>query len=242
MRMRLEPTERRRQIVHAAMPLFARKGFSGTTTKEIAEAAQVSEGLLFKYFTNKTALYAAIIEVCSNDDPSRFEALAKLEPSTSSLALIVHDVVAYFATLNHRSAAEQSRHRMFLQSLSDDGEFARIGLAAFGAALMPLLERSLTAAHAAGDLAEVVPISQSFWLAALLQISTGSMAFHGGANPTQKRPAEEWAAETTRFILRGLGVKADAVQAACASIRWETWPAIDQGAITQAPVTLVRVA
>jgi AcrR family transcriptional regulator len=227
MRLRLDPSERRRQIVQAAMPLFACKGFSRTTTKEIAEAAQVSEGLLFKYFTSKTALYAAIIDICSNDDPTRFEALEHLKPSTASLAIIVHDVVAYFATLKQRNAAEQSRHRLFLQSLTDDGEFARIGLAAFSAALMPLLSRSLEAARLADDLADIVPISRSFWLAALLQIIIGSMALHGGLNPADETSPAEWVAETTRFILRGMGLKTEAVHKACAAIDWQNWPFIE---------------
>jgi TetR/AcrR family transcriptional regulator, transcriptional repressor of aconitase len=243
MRMRLDPAERRRQIVQAAMPLFARKGFSGTTTKEIAEAAQVSEGLLFKYFASKTALYTAIIEVCSNDDPSRFEALAHLAPSTASLAIIVHDVVAYFATLKQRNAAEQSRHRLFLQSLTDDGEFARIGLAAFSFAMLPLLERSLAAAREAGDLADIVPVSRTFWLAALLQITMGSMALHGGLKTNDQLSAQEWAAETTRFILRGMGVKAEAVHAACAAINWKAWPNIETDEhIAQPQIKAARVA
>ena len=45
-RLRLDSEARRRRIVDAALPLFARKGFAGTTTKEIAEAAEVSEALL----------------------------------------------------------------------------------------------------------------------------------------------------------------------------------------------------
>jgi TetR/AcrR family transcriptional regulator, transcriptional repressor of aconitase len=224
MRIRLAPSERRRQIVDAAMPLFARKGFSATTTKEVAETAKVSEGLLFKYFASKTALYAAIVDICSNDDPTRFEALAKLEPSINTLAVIVHDVVAYFATLKQRSAAEQSRHQLFLHSLTDDGEFARIGLKAFGDAMLPLLRRSLERADAAGDLAEVVNPEQSFWPMALLQISVGSLALHKALGPMHPVSMEDWVRDVTSFILRGMGVKAEAVRAACAAIDLTAWP------------------
>ena len=55
--IRLDGGERRKGIVEAALPLFARKGFARTTTREIAEAAQVSEALLFKHFATKVALY-----------------------------------------------------------------------------------------------------------------------------------------------------------------------------------------
>ena len=47
---RLDSDERRQAIVEAAVPLFARKGFSGATTRELAEAAGVSEALLYRHF------------------------------------------------------------------------------------------------------------------------------------------------------------------------------------------------
>jgi AcrR family transcriptional regulator len=48
-------------LISTAASLFAANGFKGTTTKEIAKAAGVSEALLFKYFPTKRALYAAIL-------------------------------------------------------------------------------------------------------------------------------------------------------------------------------------
>jgi TetR/AcrR family transcriptional regulator len=59
---RLSAEDRRRQIVHAAIELFARKGFDGTTTREIAQAAGVSEALIFRHFPTKHDLYRAIID------------------------------------------------------------------------------------------------------------------------------------------------------------------------------------
>jgi len=59
---RLSAEDRRRQIVQAAIALFARKGFEGTTTREIAQAAGVSEALIFRHFPTKQDLYSAIID------------------------------------------------------------------------------------------------------------------------------------------------------------------------------------
>jgi AcrR family transcriptional regulator len=53
--------ERQAGLIAAAASLFAAKGFNGTTTKEIAKAAGVSEALVFKHFPTKRALYAAIL-------------------------------------------------------------------------------------------------------------------------------------------------------------------------------------
>lgn len=53
---------RREQLTEAAVKVFAERGFNGTTTKDIARAAGVSEGILFKYFKTKSELYATIFE------------------------------------------------------------------------------------------------------------------------------------------------------------------------------------
>jgi AcrR family transcriptional regulator len=60
---RSRPTSQERQagLIAAAASLFAAKGFNGTTTKEIAQSAGVSEALVFKYFPTKRALYGAIL-------------------------------------------------------------------------------------------------------------------------------------------------------------------------------------
>jgi len=54
--------ERRLQIVKVAMRLFSERGFRGTTTKEIAQAAGVSEAIIFRHFATKDDLYTAIID------------------------------------------------------------------------------------------------------------------------------------------------------------------------------------
>ena len=53
---------RREQILATAVSLFSQRGFKGTTTKEIARAAGVSEAMVFRHFENKDALYEAILD------------------------------------------------------------------------------------------------------------------------------------------------------------------------------------
>ena len=53
---------RREQILQTAVELFSQRGFKGTTTKEIARAAGVSEAMVFRHFENKDALYEAILD------------------------------------------------------------------------------------------------------------------------------------------------------------------------------------
>ena len=54
--------ERRVQILDAAAELFSRRGFAGTTTREIAAAVGTTETVLFRHFPTKQSLYAAILE------------------------------------------------------------------------------------------------------------------------------------------------------------------------------------
>jgi len=57
------------KIVESAIKLFAEKGFNGTTTKEIAEMAEVNESLIFRHFSTKRELYGAIIEKKIEEEP-----------------------------------------------------------------------------------------------------------------------------------------------------------------------------
>lgn len=70
---RMSGDKRREQILQTAFDLFSHKGFSGTTTKDIARAAGVSEAMVFKHFSSKDELYGALIEAKScNEGLSRY--------------------------------------------------------------------------------------------------------------------------------------------------------------------------
>ena len=60
--VRMAGEERRLQILAIAVSLFSNRGFRGTTTKEIAQAAGVSEAMVFRHFATKEELYAAILD------------------------------------------------------------------------------------------------------------------------------------------------------------------------------------
>lgn len=66
---RMSATDRRHQLIEVAIDLFSRKGFAGTTTKEIAAAAGVTEAIIFRHFATKQELYKAILDArCSSPD------------------------------------------------------------------------------------------------------------------------------------------------------------------------------
>jgi len=53
---------KRQDIIRAAVELFSRKGFRGTTTRDLAGHADVNEAIIFRYFNSKQDLYRAILE------------------------------------------------------------------------------------------------------------------------------------------------------------------------------------
>ena len=69
--IRMTGDKRREQILETAVNLFSQRGFKGTTTKEIARAAGVSEAMVFRHFENKDALYEAILDTKGCQDGVR---------------------------------------------------------------------------------------------------------------------------------------------------------------------------
>lgn len=61
-RRRMSSDQRRGVIVETALRLFAENGFRGATTRQLAQAAGVTEPVLYLHFKTKRDLYSAIIE------------------------------------------------------------------------------------------------------------------------------------------------------------------------------------
>jgi len=78
MRTRMKSAERRAEIVRSAIHVFAEKGFRGTTTRELAAAAGVTEPVLYQHFHAKSDLYCAIIEAKAGEISGNAAMLAEL--------------------------------------------------------------------------------------------------------------------------------------------------------------------
>jgi AcrR family transcriptional regulator len=61
-RPRRPAAERRRQILAAARVLFAERGFHATTTRDLGAAADINDALIYRYFPDKQAILAALID------------------------------------------------------------------------------------------------------------------------------------------------------------------------------------
>lgn len=84
----MSAAQRKAAIVDAAIDLFAKSGFRGTTTRELAAAVGVSEPVLYRHFTTKRALYDAILEAKTKETPADAEMeLQKLSQTGDNRAL-----------------------------------------------------------------------------------------------------------------------------------------------------------
>ena len=72
---RMPPAERREALITATLPLVLWHG-PGVTTRQIAEAAEVAEGTIFRVFDDKEALIRAVTERAFDPAPALAEIAA----------------------------------------------------------------------------------------------------------------------------------------------------------------------
>ncbi len=76
--LRVSAQDRRQQILELATEIFARQGYEGTTTRQIAQRARVNEAIIFRHFPTKEELYWAVIERQCEINAGRARMQAKL--------------------------------------------------------------------------------------------------------------------------------------------------------------------
>src|SRR3954466_6344054 len=60
--VRMSAEDRRADVLRMAVAEFAKHGFEGTSTEDVARAAGISQPYLFKMFPTKKALFLALVE------------------------------------------------------------------------------------------------------------------------------------------------------------------------------------
>ena len=96
--LRMSADERRHDIVLAAVIEFARTGYAGTSTEQIAARAGISQPYLFRLFKTKKALFLAAINHGFDRVQENFEAAAAGLTGSEALAAMG---LSYFSYLQH---------------------------------------------------------------------------------------------------------------------------------------------
>jgi len=147
--------DRRLQILKVAVSLFSQKGFRGTTTKEIAHEAGVSEAMVFRHFANKDELYAAILDhkACSGDalNPESIVAQAIAEKDDRA----VFERLALGALRHYES--DREFQRLLLYSALEGHELAEMFFEKFVRRVYELVGNYLRDRQKEGAMTEIDP-------------------------------------------------------------------------------------
>ena len=89
---RLQKEQRREQLLDIALELFARHGYSGATTAELAKAAGVTEPVIYRNFANKKDLFVQLIRRTGERTISAWEKrLADAADPAERLLRLLHE-------------------------------------------------------------------------------------------------------------------------------------------------------
>jgi AcrR family transcriptional regulator len=212
---RITSKERRAAIIRAARAVFVEKGFDKATTHELAEAAGVSEALVFKHFASKEALYSAILtSFFKEESTKRVAELKSLKPSTATLVFLVEDLVTH--VLETQDEDQRSFFRLIMRSLMDEGEFTRAAIQGAPLHWVKKVEECIVAAKKAGDmLGTSVCAGLGGWFVHQL-ISGILMHSLPAVSVIDYRVSRaKLRREVVQFSLRGMGLKEAAIRQYC---------------------------
>ena len=152
---RMSAEDRKLQILRVAVSLFSRKGFGGTTTKEIAQASGVSEAMVFRHFATKDELYSAILDhkACSGDKMNPEEMVAEALKEKDDRA--VFERLALGALTHHEMDPEFQR--LLLHSALEGHELAQMFFEKFVLRVYGLLGKYITERQRDGALVKMDP-------------------------------------------------------------------------------------
>jgi AcrR family transcriptional regulator len=218
---RMSAEGRRLQILRVAVTLFSQKGFGGTTTREIALAAGVSEAMVFRHYATKEELYSAILDhkACSGDTMNPEAMVAEALKQKDDRA--VFEQLALGALEHHDCDPEFQR--LLLHSALEGHELAEIFFEKFVRRVYQLLGGYIAERQRDGAMTQIDPaiivrafvgmiihhsLNNNLWdpERRLLNISNAEAAkqfaeilLNGISNGNQSKPSKEKEAKHSRL-------------------------------------------
>jgi AcrR family transcriptional regulator len=119
---RLTKAERKRQLLAHAKNLFVTQGYQATTTEKIAQAAGVSEPVLYRHFANKKALFLEVLEEIRAATLQRWN--AETSSLTDPLAKLHAIADMYLGSTREHAVEFRIMHRTLVES--DDEEIVTL--------------------------------------------------------------------------------------------------------------------
>ncbi len=157
--------ERKEAILVAALPVFARKGLAATKGADIAAEAGSSYGLVYHYFDNKEAIFAALVERALQGALA-VAIDAQRQPGAP------WDRLVWLLEASLRGARERpDYHLIVIQAMTSEAapDRARAHLAAYGPRIFRAYVELIGAAQAAGQAVAGDPVALATAFSACLQ-------------------------------------------------------------------------
>ncbi len=111
---RLRKAERKRQLLAHAKQLFVTHGYQDTTTKDIAEAAGVTEPVLYRHFESKKALFLEVLEEIRAATVKRWH--AETTEITDPLARLHAITDMYLGSTREHAVEFRIMHRTLIEA------------------------------------------------------------------------------------------------------------------------------
>jgi AcrR family transcriptional regulator len=211
---RLSADQRKQAIVDAVRDVFAQKGFDGTTTRELAKAAGVSEALLYKHFPSKESLYAAMLDACAQGPAfAQFNRILALEPSTSTLVLMVYFTISHYVLQRPGDPYKAALNCLLVRSLLDDGALVRLTHKKFASAWISKFEACLKEAVKTGEIRDT-PMRRDLRVWFVHHIAFSLMLhLHPKVPAIDYRVSKDALVEqATWFALLGVGLREESIK------------------------------
>jgi AcrR family transcriptional regulator len=117
-RVRLQPEDRRAVLLDAGAQLFGSLPYEDVRIDEVARLANCSRALLYHYFPNKRALFAAIVDRASDE----IIAITAPDPGRPAQAQLADGLLAYFRW----AGAHSAQYRTIYRIAAGDSEIAQL--------------------------------------------------------------------------------------------------------------------
>jgi AcrR family transcriptional regulator len=160
-RKRVSAADRREQILGVARQLFAKQGFRGTTTRQIADQAQVNEAILFRHFRSKEALYWAVLDELSRQRNNRGNLQALISERARSNGTPEADEKFFAAVaegLLERSRRDPNFIRLFLFSALERHSLSQRFFRTYTTVYWDLLAKYIRGRMRAGEFKSTNPL------------------------------------------------------------------------------------
>lgn len=213
-RRRMTGEERKEAISLAARKEFSMKGYHGTSMRDVARAAKVSESLIYQHFSSKMDMYREIYFYLGPQVDALCSYVKEFEPSTETLVKIVYSLsMMIMSEVPGQGENQKIFERLLIYSLLENLDFAKSVFEKYEEELSPLWVESIESAWQSGDMYKqlVFPVNK-MWFVHHLSMAINLLHTSGEKLFTYEGSLDDLITSMVIFVLRGIGLTDEAVQ------------------------------